>query len=198
MARTEPALFVPFSQAGDTYFNYIVRTAGDPALATAAIREELRRIDPQLMMVRPLTMDQIIAESPSVFLRRYPSYLIGSFAGLALILAAVGLYGLISYSVSQRTRELGIRIALGAQPRDVLRLVMGEGARLAIIGVAIGVAAALALTQLLRSLLFGVSAFDPATLVAVCCVIGIVAMAACYVPARRAMGVDPMTALRCE
>lgn len=194
----EPALFVPFSQAGDTYFNYIVRTAGNPALATAAIREALRQIDPQLMMVRPLTMDQIVAESPSVFLRRYPSYLIGSFAGLALILAAVGLYGLISYSVSQRTRELGIRIALGAQPRDVLRLVMGEGARLAMIGVAIGVAAALALTQLLRNLLFGVSAFDPPTLAAVCCVIAIVAMAACYVPARRAMGVDPMTALRCE
>ena len=106
-------------------------------------------------------MDQIIAQSPSVFLRRYPSFLIGSFAGLALILAMVGLYGLISYSVSQRTRELGIRIALGAQPGDVVRLVVGEGVRLTVIGVGVGVLAALGLTQLMRSLLFGVSAVDP-------------------------------------
>jgi ABC-type antimicrobial peptide transport system permease subunit len=108
-------------------------------------------------------MDQIIAQSPSVFLRRYPSFLIGSFAGLALILAMVGLYGLISYSVSQRTRELGIRMALGAQPGDVVRLVLGEGARLITIGVGVGVFAALTLTQLMRSLLFGVSAVDPLT-----------------------------------
>jgi ABC-type antimicrobial peptide transport system permease subunit len=101
--------------------------------------------------VQPLTMEQIIQQSPSVFLRRYPSYLIGSFAALALLLASIGLYGLISYSVSQRTREIGIRVALGAQERDVLRLVMGQGAKLTAIGVAIGVAAALGLTQLMAA-----------------------------------------------
>ena len=143
-------------------------------------------------------MDEIISLSPSVFLRRYPSYLIGSFAGLALLLAMVGLYGLISYSVSQRTRELGIRIALGAQRNDVMRLVLGEGARLTLIGVVLGLAAALGLTQLMRSLLFGVSAMDPVTFVSVAIVLAIVAIAACYIPARRAMSTDPSVTLRYE
>ena len=143
-------------------------------------------------------MDEIIDQSPSVFLRRYPSYLIGSFAGLALALAMVGLYGLISYSVSQRARELGIRIALGAQRRDVMRLVLGEGARLALIGIALGVAGALALTQLMRSLLFGVSAVDPITFAAVAVILALAAAAACYVPARRAVRADPMVSLRYE
>jgi len=194
----EPSLFLPFLQDANSFINYIVRTGGDPVGAIGAVRATLRDMDPQLVLIRPLSMDQIIAQSPSVFLRRYPSYLIGSFAGLALALAMVGLYGLISYSVSQRARELGIRVALGAQERDVMALVLGEGARLALLGVAVGVGAALALTQLLQSLLFGVRAVDPATFMGVIAVLGLVAAAACCIPARRAVRTDPMVALRYE
>ncbi|HLW43522.1 MAG TPA: ABC transporter permease [Candidatus Acidoferrales bacterium] len=194
----QPALFLPFTQDANSYINYIVRAAGNPASVLGGIRTALRGMDPQLFPIQPLTMEEIIGQSPSVFLRRYPSYLIGSFAGLALILAMIGLYGLISYSVSQRTRELGIRIALGAQERDVMRLVMGQGARLTVIGVAVGIVAGLALTQLMRSLLFGVSAADPFTFADVVVVLTIVALAACYIPARRAMRTDPMVALRYE
>ena len=132
------------------------------------------------------------------FLRRYPSYLIGSFAALALILAMVGLYGLVSYSVSQRTRELGIRIALGAQQRNVMRLVLGEGARFTIFGLVFGLLAALGLMQLMRSLLFGVNALDPATFASVAIVLALVAVVACCIPARRAMRTDPSAALRYE
>ena len=193
-----PALFDPFAQDANSYINYIVRAAGNPASVLGAIRSALRGTDSQLFPIQPITMDGIIAQSPSVFLRRYPSYLIGSFAGLALILAMIGLYGLISYSVSQRTRELGIRIALGAQERDVMRLVMGPGARLAVIGVAVGIVAGLALTQLMRSLLYGVSAADPLTFAAVAILLTAVAVGACYIPARRAMRTDPIVALRYE
>jgi putative ABC transport system permease protein len=143
-------------------------------------------------------MEQIISQSPSVFLRRYPTFLIGSFAVLALTLAMIGLYGLVSYSVSQRTREVGIRIALGAQPRDVIRLVVGEGARLSLIGIAAGVLAALGLTRLMRSLLFGVSAVDPVTFAAVALLLALVAITASYIPARRAVRTSPINALRCE
>jgi putative ABC transport system permease protein len=193
-----PALFLPFAQDANTYINYIVRTAGNPAIALGEVRDALTTTDPQLFPVQPLTMDQIIDQSPSVFLRRYPSYLIGCFAGLALLLATIGLYGLISYSVSQRTREIGIRMALGAQRRDVLRLVMGQGAKLTLIGVAIGIAAALGLTQLMGSILYGVKASDPLTFASVAMALALVALAACYIPARRATRTDPMVALRYE
>ena len=194
----EPILFAPYLQDVSPFITYVVRTAGSPAGAIGAIRAGLRSADPQLVLIGPATMDQIIAQSPSVFLRRYPSLLIGSFAVLALILATVGLYGLISYSVSQRTRELGIRIALGAQPADVVRLVAGEGARLTAIGIGVGVFAALGLTQLMRSLLFGVSAVDPLTFAGVALLLTLVAAAASYIPARRAMRTDPIISLRCE
>jgi predicted permease len=194
----EPSLFVPFSQDANSFIPYIVRTSGNPASAVSAIRDALRGLDRQLVLIQPLTMEQIIAQSPSVFLRRYPAYLIGSFAVLALILATVGLYGLISYSVAQRTRELGIRITLGAQKHDVLRLVLGHGARLTLVGVTFGLAAAVALTQLMRSLLFGVSAVDPIIFVSVAVVLTLVATVACYLPARRAMRTDPAAALRHE
>ncbi|HLJ51263.1 MAG TPA: ABC transporter permease [Bryobacteraceae bacterium] len=194
----EPILFVPYLQGPDSFITYVVRTLGDPANSIGALRSTLRSTDPQLIMIQPTAMEQIISQSQSVFLRRYPSVLIGSFAVLALILAAVGLYGLISYSVSQHMRELGIRIALGAQPSDVIRLVLGEGARLALIGLGAGILAALGLTQLMRSLLYGVSPLDPLTFATVAGLLLLVAFVACYIPARRAIRTDPIAALRCQ
>ena len=194
----EASLFLPFAQDANSFINYVIRTESNPANALGTVRASLRAVDPRLFPIQPSTMDQIIAQSPSVFLRRYPSYLIGSFAALALVLAMVGLYGLVSYSVSQRTRELGIRMALGAQQQDVMRLVLGEGARLTIFGVVCGLAVALGLTQLMRSLLFGVSAVDPVSFASVALVLSLVATLACFVPAKRAMRTDPARALRYE
>ena len=194
----EPILFTPALQSPNNFLTYLVRTAGKPAGAIGPVRTALRSMDQQILPIRPVSMDEIISQSPSVFLRRYPSFLIGSFAVLALILAMVGLYGLISYSVSQRTREVGIRMALGAQPRDVMRLVVGEGARLTLMGIAAGVLAASGLTRLMRGLLFGVSAVDPATFAAVTLLLAAVALAACYIPARRAARTSPINALRSE
>ena len=133
-----------------------------------------------------------------MFLRRYPSYLIGCFAALALILAVVGLYGLIAHMVLQRTREIGIRVALGAQRRDIMRLVLRQGIRATLIGVAIGVIAGLGLTRLLRSLLYGVTPGDWFTFLSVIILLLVVALAACAIPARRAMRLDPIVALRYE
>jgi predicted permease len=194
----EPALFVPFGQDANSFMNFVVRTAGNSAIALGQARNTLSQIDPLLFPILPQTMDQIIDQSPSVFLRRYPSYLIGCFAGMALLLATIGLYGLISYSVSQRTREIGIRMALGARQEDVLRLVLAHGFRLAITGLVAGIVVALALTQLMSSLLYGVHATDPATFGAVAVLLAVIAILACYIPARRAMGVDPVVALRHE
>jgi putative ABC transport system permease protein len=194
----DPILFAPYVQNGSSFLTYLVRTAGEPAGAIGAGRAVLRQMDRQLVLIQPTTMDEIIGQSTSVFLRRYPSLLIGSFALLALILAMVGLYGVMSYSVSQRRREVGVRIALGAQPRDVIRLVVREGARLILIGAGVGVVAALGLTQVMKSLLFGVSTVDPLTFAAVTLLLAVVAMGACYLPARRATRTDPISALRCE
>ncbi|MFZ1975921.1 MAG: ABC transporter permease [Candidatus Acidiferrales bacterium] len=193
-----PAIYFPNEQGPSTYLTYMIRTAGDPAAFVGSAQAALHEMDAQLPLIQPETMEHFTNRAPAVFLRRYPSYLIGSFAGLALILATIGLYGLISFTVVQRTREIGIRMALGAQPRDILELIMRQGIGAALIGVAVGVVAALALTRLMASLLFGVKPTDALTFLSVAAILICVAMAASYIPARRAMRTDPLEALRHE
>jgi putative ABC transport system permease protein len=197
-APRPPLVYFPNEQGPNTYLSYLVRTAGDPLTSIGTARVVLHDMDPQLPLIQPQTLEEIANQSPSVFLRRYPSYLIGSFAALALILAMVGLYGLISYMVLQRTREIGIRVALGAQRRDILRMVLRQGIRAALAGVALGILAGLALTRLMTSLLYGVSPGDAITFAGAALLLLIVAFAACSIPARRAVRVDPVVALRYE
>jgi len=156
----------------------------------------LLEIDPNQPLVRVRTMEENMAAT--VAQPRFRTWLIGIFAAVALVLAGVGVYGVMSYTVTQRTNEIGIRVTLGAQPQDVFRIVVGEGLRLAVLGVSSGIIAALALTRLLRSFLYGVSAYDPLTFGSVALLLTLVAAAACFFPARRATLVDPMIALRYE
>jgi putative ABC transport system permease protein len=179
------------------YFTYlIVRTAADPAQVTAAIRREVEQIDPY----QPLTAIQPLEQYVSRALARPRLYgvLLGGFASLALLLAAIGLYGLMAYAVRRRTHEIGIRMALGAQPQAMLRAMLGEGARLAAVGLALGVVAAIALTRFVAALLYGVGTTDAVTYGAVAALLGATALLAAYIPARRAARVDPMVALRYE
>jgi len=186
----------------DAYFgggwtdHLIIRTAGDPRQVANAASEIIHKADPLLPVAKTLTMEDLVANS--VAARRFSAVLIGIFAGLALLLAAVGTYGVMNTTVRHRTNEIAIRMALGAQPAAVLRAVVGQGARLALAGVAAGTAGALAVSPLLATLLFGVPARDPATFLGVAALLVAVALAACYIPAYRAMRVDPMTALRNE
>jgi ABC-type antimicrobial peptide transport system permease subunit len=156
----------------------------------------VEQIDSREVIYGVQTMDEVIAGSFAA--RRLSMILLAIFAILALALSCVGIYGVISYVVGQRTREIGIRMALGAQQRDVLRMVLGDGARMALVGVIAGIVAALGLTRLMANQLFGVSAYDPLTFTAVAIVLTLVALLACYLPARRAVRVDPMIALRDE
>jgi predicted permease len=174
----------------------VLRTEGDPTAVMGDVRRAVAEIDSREAVYNVQTMDTVISNSFAA--RRLSMILLGIFAALALVLACVGIYGVISYLVSQRTREIGVRMALGAQPNDVLRLVIGHGAKMALIGVAVGIVAALGLTRLIANQLFGVSARDPLTFLGVALLLIIVAVSACYIPARRAMRVDPMVALRYE
>jgi putative ABC transport system permease protein len=198
--QTTPVVYYPFLQDTSPGLtkNLVVRTEGDPTAVVSAIRNECRTLEPGLTVAQVMTMEQIIANSPSTFMRRYPALLIGVFAAVALLLAAIGIYGVMSYSVSQQTREIGVRLALGARKLDVLRLVIGRGMLPALAGVGVGVAAAFGLTRLMTGLLFGVEASDPATFGLIALLLVVVALLACYIPARRAAKVDPMIALRCE
>jgi putative ABC transport system permease protein len=173
-----------------------IRTAGDPALLISSIRDILGQIDKNVPMARVMTMDEIM--SSSVAQPRLETILLGFFGSLALLLAGIGIYGVIAYSVSQRTSEIGIRMALGASRTSVLRMVLKQGIRLTGIGLAIGLVLAFALTRLMSKMLYGVSATDPATFAVVLFLLAVIAMLACYLPARRATKVDPMIALRYE
>ena len=192
----DPEAYGPYTQATYRYMTIMIRTANDPESVVAAVRAQVQALDPHqpLYDIKPMT--EVIANSLAK--RRLSMLLIGVFASVALLLAAVGIYGVMSYAVTERTREIGIRVALGARMNDVLRLVVGQGMTLALIGIGVGVVAALLMTQLIESLLYKVSATDPATFVAITLLLAAVAFVASYIPARRAMKVDPMVALRYE
>jgi predicted permease len=191
-----PAFFTPFTQTGWWVMAILIRTTADPTLVVNEVRSQVEQMDGSLALGSTDTMEHDVRESMAQ--SRLYATLLGTFAGLTLILAAVGVYGVISYSVRQRTHEIGIRVALGAQPRDVMRLILGQGALFALVGVAVGLLAAFALTRLMASLLYGISSSDPLTFAAVSTVLLAVSLLAAYVPARRAMRVDPMVALRYE
>jgi putative ABC transport system permease protein len=195
---TTAVVYFPYAQVFDDNFGLVVRTTIEPSSVFGAIRGEIQRFDRDIPIYGEITMDQLIAEAPSTFLRRYPAFLIGIFACVALILAVVGVYGVISYSVSQRKREIAIRLALGANPRSILTLVVGHGLLLTATGVGLGLAGAFFLARGMSSLLFGVTAGDPLTFVSVSVLLSLIAILASYLPARRAMRVDPMETLRCE
>jgi putative ABC transport system permease protein len=188
------AMYMPTYQIGGT--NLVIRTQGDPANLAAAVRKEVQAIDPDQPVAAVRTMDQWV--ETSVAEPRYRTALLGLFALLALVLASTGIYGVMSYSVAQRTHEIGVRMALGAKRFDVLKMVVRQGMLLVVLGVGIGLAGAMALTRVMSTLLFGVTAKDPLTFVAVAALLTLVAFVACYIPAWRATKVDPLVALRYE
>jgi len=191
-----PEVYIASGQAPPSGPFMVVRTASDPLKLAAAVRAQVQAMNPDQPTDNIQTMSQVL--TASVAQRRFNMLLLGFFAGLALLLAAVGIYGLMSYTVTQRTHEIGIRMALGAQRRDIVRLVVGRGLVLALSGVGVGLAGAFALTHLASRLLFKVSATDPVTFVSISLLLTIVALVACYLPARKATKVDPMVALRYE
>ncbi|MFZ0085269.1 MAG: ABC transporter permease [Candidatus Acidiferrales bacterium] len=194
--------YIPFMQVPDKFWSgppqteVVLRTQGSPAAMVPAVREAIEKLNGENVIFETKSLEKIVADSLAA--RQFSMILLSVFAALALLLSSIGIYGVISYVVGQRTHEIGIRIALGAQRSDVLRLMLGEGMKMALVGVAIGAVVALGLTHLMVKMLFGVSATDPLTFAAVSVVLSAVALVACYVPARRAMRVDPIVALRYE
>jgi putative ABC transport system permease protein len=189
-------IYIPHAQEPFGQVGVVLRTPGDPSGVMKQVEQQVRTLDPGIAIrdLQPLESYIDDARAPM----RFNLILIAIFGIVALTLASVGLYSVMAYSVSQRSHELGIRIAVGASPRDILQLVLGQGIRLTLFGAAFGLLASLLVTRALASLLFGVSATDPVTFIAVPIVLALVAMLACYLPARRAMRVDPMIALRYE
>jgi predicted permease len=187
------AYYLSIRQRPRSFLTLVVRGGGDVTGLTPAIRETLSAIDPELPLFGVQTMRSRIDQSLAT--RRIPLQLLGVFAAVALFLAAVGIYGALAYSVSQRSREIGIRMAMGSTPRDVFRTVVVQGARVTVAGLLIGAAVAVGLTRLMRSLLFGVEPTDPAVMATVAAILAVVGLAACILPARRATSVDPVKAL---
>jgi putative ABC transport system permease protein len=195
----DPAVYTPFSQSEQVWRRWmtlVLRTSGPVPGLVDEVKKQVWSVDSQIPVSDILSMEDIMAVSLAQ--QRFNMLLLALFAALALILAAVGIYGLMAYSVSQRTHEIGVRLAIGAQRRDVLRLVLRDGAKLTLLGIAIGIIAALSLTHLMASLLFEVTPTDPETFAAVAVLLAAVALVACYIPACRATRVDPMVALRYE
>src|SRR5688500_14630635 len=188
--------YFPFSQLPFNGMTVIVKATGDPNQLIASARDQVKQLDPDQPIYNIKTMDEIRSES--VAGERLNLTLFSIFAGIALVLAVVGIYGVMSYTVTQRTHEIGIRMAIGAQQRDVFKMVLGQGMMLALIGIAIGLVGAFALTRLMASMLFGVTATDPATFAAIAVLLTAVALMACYLPGRRATKVDPVISLRYE
>jgi ABC-type antimicrobial peptide transport system permease subunit len=200
-----PTVFIPLAQvpAGLLTFtnklmpmNWLIRVSGEPLAYSHSIRNELLAVDSELASSSPRSLSQVLSASLSQ--QKMQTALLGSFSVAALLLGAIGLYGVLAYSVAERKQELGIRMALGSESGQILRLVIAHGLKLTLTGILIGVAIAFALTRFMNSLLFGVSATDPRTFVAVAVLLTLVALVACYVPARRATRVDPIVALRYE
>jgi putative ABC transport system permease protein len=195
-APSVPHIYVSLGQFAPVNAVVFLRSKGAVEHLGEAVRHEVETVDPNVPVHSISSMDQIIARS--VADRRFALQLLGVFAGVALLLAAIGIYGVMSYSAAQRAHEIGVRIALGAQRIHILRMAIGEGMRLVAIGLAFGLAGAAALTRFVRAMLFNVSPFDPTTFTAISAVLAAVALLACYIPARRATRVDPLTALREE
>jgi putative ABC transport system permease protein len=191
-----PEMYVPYAQFAHPTINVVVRAAANPQSLANALQAQVRAVDKDLTLSAVTSMDDVLGGSVSQ--PRFSSQLIGAFAALAALLATIGLYGLMAYSVNQRRNEIGIRMALGATREDVLRLILRQGSRLAITGIAIGMVTATAATRLLSSILFSVTPNDPPTFIEVALLLGAVALGACLVPAIRAAKVDPMVALRYE
>lgn len=197
-SETWPAVYYPFNQSPDNYFSLVARTSQAEQSLLPAMVAAVHEIDPGIGASDEATMASRISNSPTAYLHRSSAWLVGGFAFLALLLGVVGLYGVIAYSVSQRTREIGVRMALGAQRSSVYQLIMKEAAWLTGVGIAAGLVGSVAVATLIRGLLFGVRAWDAATLSAVAALLAISALLASYIPARRAAQVEPMEALRCE
>jgi putative ABC transport system permease protein len=193
-SSANPTVYLPFNQTPNEAIVITARTAAPPASITSALRGVVRDLDPTLPVYQVQTMEEHLASSVSR--QRFYATLLGVFSLVALVLAAVGLYGVIAYAVSQRTHELGVRVALGATGDRIGRMVIGEGVILTAVGVIVGLAASLAGTRLIAKLLYNVKTSDPLTFVAVALLLGVVAACASYIPARRAARVDPLVAMR--
>jgi putative ABC transport system permease protein len=194
--EAEPTVYFPVPELTYPFMTLVLRTSGDPAKMAPAVQRELRAIDPNQPVSDVRTMKQVMADT--LGRARFNTLLFGLFAGLATLLSAVGIFGVMNYSVTLRTREIGLRMALGAKQGQVLMLILKQGLFLTLIGLGIGLAGALALTRVLSGLLFGVGSTDPATFTSIALLLTIVSLIACYIPARRAARVSPLIAMRYE